>query len=316
MIISFDERGLALAVDTLRRGDLCAFPTETVYGLGARADQDAAVSSIYASKGRPRTNPSIVHTFDAEHAFCLAMDVAALASRLAEAFWPGPLTLVVPARPGAVSDVATAGGSTIALRVPRHPMAQALLRAVDLPIAAPSANRSEHVSPTLAEHVERSLRGQVLVLDGGSTGFGIESTIVRVHGDEMELLRRGSIAVEELETFGPLLDRAAKIEDVGAALPSPGVLRRHYAPAIPAQLSRGPFTDGRAAHLVFEGTQTPPNAPVVALGKDAATYARGLYAALYELEQAQGVTRIVIEEPPELPAWAAVRDRLLRAVED
>lgn len=319
MIVPFDEQGLERACELLCAGQLCAFPTETVYGLGARADRADAVGRIYAAKGRPATNPSIVHCADADSALAHAQEVSPLALQLARAFWPGPLTLVLPLRPNLLAAETTAGGSTVALRVPNHPMAQALLREVRLPIAAPSANRSTQLSPTLAEHVEKSLGSSVFVLDGGATGFGIESTIVRVVGSAIEILRRGSIGPIELQEFGAVVDLGTAVTEATSPMVAPGLTRRHYAPAVPAFLvdraQLNQRNEGSSGLLLFADTDSSVGLrgqPIERLPREARAYARGLYAALHRLETS-GAERILIEAVPSDPSWNAIKDRLFRA---
>lgn len=328
MIVPFDAPSTVRAAEILRAGGLVAFPTETVYGLGARADDADAVKRIYQAKGRPSTNPSIVHASTAEAAFGLASSIPVLARRLAEAFWPGPLTMVLTALAGVVAPEALAHGSTIALRVPRHPAARALLEAVDLPLAAPSANRSSGVSPTTAMHVERSLGSAVdLVLDAGPTGFGIESTIVDLSTNAPILLRRGSISLAQLIALGvPVIDVADEVIDPADVAKAPGRFARHYAPdarlsisprdliarGVSAELSRGGVVGA-----IFVGESTPAMASLAKvrieeLPDDAEGFARELYAALHRLDE-QRCAVILVEEPPRDERWAAVRDRLTRA---
>lgn len=317
MIRLFDERTLHEAVDRLRAGELVAFPTETVYGLGARADQPAAVARIYTAKGRPAENPSIVHVASATEAFSLAAEVPDVARSLAERFWPGPLTLVLRARPGVVAPATLAGGDTIAVRVPAHPAARRILEGVALPIAAPSANRSTRISPTTAAHVEQSLGPDIFVVDGGPTGFGIESTIIDLTGTP-SVLRRGSISLADL---GPLLaatDEGARIEPPRETMRAPGGMARHYAPRTPATLRarEALFAEtnlGRSGFLLLVDTPAPTQArSIERLPPEPAGYARGLYAALHRLDAA-GLEAIVIESVPDGPEWAAIRDRLARA---
>lgn len=311
MIRRADPAAIELAAKILREGGLVAFPTETVYGLGARADQDAAVIGIYEAKGRPANNPTIAHVADADAAFALAVEVSAQARRFAERFWPGPLTLVFRAREDATSRVARAGGDTIAVRVPRHPVARDLLRAVALPIAAPSANRSTAISPTTAEHVEKSLGSAVFVLDGGPTGVGIESTIVDLTGRDAVLLRRGSISLEALAELGRIEDVGQRIVGEGEIARAPGALARHYAPRVSLGWFDGQ-ADADAGLLLFE--ETPAlDGTILRLPRDPERYAAGLYAALHALEDTPGVHRILVERPPSTAAWAAVWDRLERA---
>jgi L-threonylcarbamoyladenylate synthase len=328
MILAPTEQAIAEAARALAEGELVAFPTETVYGLGARADCAEAVARIYAAKGRPATNPSIVHALDAEAAFELAAEVPAAARRLAEQHWPGPLTIVLPVRPGAVATEATAGGPTIALRVPSHPVARALLAAARLPIAAPSANRSTHLSPTTAAHVARSFGERLLVLDGGATGFGIESTIVDVTCEPAAILRRGSIRPAVLAETLAVVDRSETITEEGVVLRAPGGHARHYAPRAPLALVGADVLAPRVAqHLAagervgvlahgpaaLELARAPHPALVLAtLPAESELFERGLYAALHALDDA-GVDRILVENVSTTGAFDAVRDRLRRA---
>jgi L-threonylcarbamoyladenylate synthase len=311
---------IARAAALLRGGGLVAFPTETVYGLGANALDAAAVARIFAAKGRPAANPLIVHVTDATDVPRVAATWPDAARWLAERFWPGPLTLVLPRGPD-VPDIVTAGGPTVAVRVPAHPVAQTLLRAAGVPVAAPSANRSTELSPTTAGHVYRGLAGRVdLILDGGPTTAGLESTVLDLSGDAPRLLRPGPIPPLELEAVvGPIL-RGAK---AGPTLPSPGLLPRHYAPRTPLECVQG---DGgpRVDELIRGGhhvgwltwgrheTLAMPRWLVVALPGDPAGYAARLYAELHALDEA-GLDVIVAELPPDTDDWLAVRDRLKRA---
>ncbi len=315
-----DPGALAEAAAVLQRGGLVAFPTETVYGLGVHAGNAAAVRRLFAAKGRPATNPVIVHV---AHAADVPGVVAAwpeTAALLARHFWPGPLTLVLPRGPEVPAEV-SAGGPTVAVRVPRHPLAHALLRAAALPVAAPSANPSTHLSATTAAHVLKGLDGRIdLVLDGGPAGGGIESTVVDVTVTPPRLLRPGLIAVADLEAVvGPLAGPVGLAPDQPPR--SPGQLARHYAPRTPLELSATPAT--RVAELCSRGqrvgwldwscpTNPPPTAVVVVLPADPAGYAAGLYLALHRLDDA-GLDCIVVARPPNDPPWLAVRDRLDRA---
>jgi len=315
---------LARAAQLLRAGQLVAFPTETVYGLGASALDPSAVARIYSAKGRPAYNPLIVHVPDAAAARKLVSIWPEAATRLAERWWPGPLTMVLPKGPD-IPDLVTAGLPTVALRVPAHPVALGLLRAAGLPLAAPSANRSGEVSPTTAQHVARSLGGRVpLILDAGPTSVGIESTVVDLSGPSPVLLRPGMITREQLaEVIGPVsLEGPAR--GPTAARPSPGMMDRHYAPAArvllfdsvaePALLEAvaacrreggrlGAVTRQRTV-AGADLTERLPDSP--------AAYARDLYGALHRMDEA-GATLILVERPPADPAWDAVRDRLERA---
>jgi L-threonylcarbamoyladenylate synthase len=320
---------LAEAAALLRDGGLVAFPTETVYGLGAHALDERAIARIFAAKGRPSYNPLIAHVADLQGARALTRDWPEAAERLAERYWPGPLTMVLPKR-SSVPDLLTAGLPSVAVRVPAHPVALALLRAAALPIAAPSANPFMRVSPTTADHVERGLGERVdLILDGGPAGVGIESTVIGLTGSEPVLLRPGSISIEEVEAVigGPL--REAAPAGVDAARPAPGMLDRHYAPRarlvlVPAE--RREELAARASEALGAGLTvgallrsplTPPSArtgawhPIVVPDGPQA-YARALYAALHRLDEA-GCDLILVEGVPEVPEWAGIRDRLSRA---
>jgi L-threonylcarbamoyladenylate synthase len=298
----------------LRRGGLVAFPTETVYGLGALALEPLAVRAIYAAKARPLTNPLIVHVLGEDEARPLVARWPLEARQLAARFWPGPLTLVLP-RTAIVPDECTAGGDTVGVRAPSHPVARALLERVGAPLAAPSANRAEHVSPTSAAHVLRDLNGRIdAVVDGGRCAYGIESTVIGLDGPP-RLLRKGAIPASEIEELvGPLETRP-----FDGVAQSPGQQRRHYAPAAVVRLVARPELESVAARLpgpvgvLLRGdTPAPERMAVARLPDDAAGFARGLYAALRDLEDA-GCKAIVIEQVPAAPDWDAIRDRLTRA---
>ncbi len=319
-----DEAIIARAAEILRRGGLVAFPTETVYGLGANALDPAAVERIYAAKGRPTYNPLIVHVADATDVFEVAREWPDKAARLARAFWPGPLTLVVP-KLAEVPPGVTAGLDTVAVRVPSHPVARALLAAARLPIAAPSANRSMEVSPTTGAHVEKSLGEAVdLILDAGPTQVGIESTVVDVSVDPPVLLRPGMIAREDVaRVVGALSD--SQRADGTEARRSPGMLDRHYAPRaalllVDAGRARDVFEQtqlgGQRTGAILRGSTIPSARPdlIVELPDDSARFAAGLYAALHRLDDA-GAEVIIVERPPDRPEWRAVLDRLERAAQ-
>jgi L-threonylcarbamoyladenylate synthase len=302
------------AATLLRRGGLVAFPTETVYGLGALALEPLAVRAIYAAKGRPSTNPLIVHVLGEDEARPLVSRWPLEARQLAARFWPGPLTLVLP-RTALVPDECTAGGDTVGVRVPSHKVARALLERVGAPLAAPSANRAEHVSPTAVAHVLRDLNGRIdAVVDGGRCPVGIESTVISLEGTP-RLLRAGAIPAPEIEELiGPL-----ETAPLGGIVQSPGQNRRHYAPAGIVRIAPRPELQsvasrlpGRVGALVRGDTPAPPAIAVARLPEEPAGYARGLYAALRDLEDAD-CTAIVIEQVPVGPEWDAVRDRLTRA---
>jgi L-threonylcarbamoyladenylate synthase len=314
-----DPALLARAASLLQRGQLVAFPTETVYGLGANALDPAAVQRIYQVKGRPGYNPLIVHVADAASAQRLVTTWPDAAERLTRKWWPGPLTIVLPKAMGVPAEV-TAGLGTVALRVPAHPVALALLRACGFPLAAPSANRSGEISPTSAAHVASALGASVpMILDGGSTTVGIESTVVDLSGTQPVLLRPGMISRADLESeIGPI-GVPADAGDAASPRPSPGMLERHYAPKAKVILlgSDGgiPQGIGPGARLgaLMRGAAAPAGSSItIALPDDPAAYARELYDALHRLDAA-GATVIVVQALPTSAAWDGIRDRLERA---
>lgn len=336
---------IAAAAERLRAGELVAFPTETVYGLGANALDPEAVARIYAAKGRPAWNPVIAHVATIAAARALAREWPASAQRLAEAFWPGPLTLVVP-RAAHVPDIATAGLDAVAVRIPNHPVALALLEAAALPVAAPSANRFTQVSPTTATHVVRSLGERApLVLDGGPCAVGIESTVVDCTGADVVILRPGMLGRESLEAalagLGVAVKHAALTSvphhrsdlAVGTSETprSPGMADRHYAPRAEVWLFESGHDAEMRRALEQRGQEQLSSAPVIALVRHASVtsdstpvdvvhmpddplaYARALYAALHDAD-AMNAGLVLIEAPPTGdPAWDGVRDRLTRA---
>ena len=308
---------IARAADVLRHGGLVAFPTETVYGLGANALDPDAVARIFTAKGRPSNNPLIVHIADVEQVADLTTSQPDIFSRLTAAFWPGPLTLVLP-KSVIVPDIVTGGGPTVALRMPAHPAALALLRAVKLPLAAPSANRSTELSPTCAEHVLRGLDGRIdLILDAGPTTSGIESTVLDLTTTPPRLLRPGPITPGQIEAVvGPVNCLLPANLDVKSPLISPGMLQRHYSPRTPLEcggiervreLVRERM---RVAWLTHTGI-IERNAATREMPKEAAKYAAMLYAMLHEVD-VLGLDRIIIEPPPDGDEWLAIRDRLMR----
>jgi L-threonylcarbamoyladenylate synthase len=307
------EPEIGRAVRALRAGELVAFPTETVYGLGADARNAAAVRRIYALKGRPPGHPLIVHLASAAELHDWAAVVPEPARRLAARFWPGPLTLIVP-RAAGVLDELTGGQPTIALRVPSHPLARRLLAAFGGGIAAPSANRYGRVSPTTAAHVREEFGAAVpIVLDGGACSVGLESTIVSCLG-ELLLLRPGGITVPELEAVVGKVRRAERGEGPRA----PGGSAAHYAPQTPLQLAAGAdFVAAATAPAVAVLAQGPARAgyrgPLwIDAGHDPERYGHDLYAHLRRLDHS-GAGAIVVEAPPAGAAWEAVGDRLARA---
>jgi L-threonylcarbamoyladenylate synthase len=305
--------GLAAAVALLKSGGLVAFPTETVYGLGARAFDASAARRVYKAKGRPSDNPLIVHVCDEAMLARVVKRVTPLARRLIDAFWPGPLTLILE-KSASVPDAVTAGGRTVAVRCPGHPAARALIRALGEPVAAPSANLSGRPSPTTAAHVLRDLRGRVaLILDGGPCRKGLESAIVDARGARPVVLRHGTLSAESIS-------RAAGVPlgTVGASAPaSPGTRHRHYAPscrvvlAAPSLVRRGKLASG--AGLVH---RTPRTGDRLAFSRrvrgGVQAYAAALFSALREAEAA-GVKTLYVETVPERGAGRAVMDRLRRA---
>jgi L-threonylcarbamoyladenylate synthase len=302
----------------LRAGGLVAFPTETVYGLGANALDPDAVRRIFAAKGRPATNPLIVHVDKVAHAHVLTSVWPEEAERLATRFWPGPLTLVLP-KNARVPDATTADGSTVAIRIPSHPVARALITAAGFPLAAPSANRSVRITATSAEHVLKMLDGRIeMVLDGGSTPGGIESTVVEVSADARRILRPGLLSVAEIEAAlgGPI--EHARRTDEERAMPSPGMMDRHYAPTVPLEcFERGALPEHKEVEedvgLLTFGPSTATNSRSrIEMPTGVVDYSALLYEALHRMED-RGVDRIVVELPPDLPEWLAVRDRLRRA---
>ena len=315
-VTAFD---IARAADVLRAGGVVAFATETVYGLGADAASAAAVAKIYQLKGRPADHPVIVHLAAAHPLERWARDIPATARRLAERFWPGPLTLILR-RAATVLDAVTGGQDTVALRVPSHPVAQALLAAFDGGVAAPSANRFGRVSATTAAHVREEFGASVeLVLDGGACDVGIESTIVDVSGVSPVLLRPGGIALSALEAvLGAPLSRATR-----DAPRAPGTLKAHYAPVTPLMLVEADVAPGLIASLVRQEKKVAvlslsalrpllPGLTWIAAPGDPQGYAHALYASLRELDASRS-DLIVAESPPQRPEWAAVLDRLTRA---
>ncbi|XVV11738.1 L-threonylcarbamoyladenylate synthase [Actinoplanes sp. CA-131856] len=312
-VVRPDAEGLRRAVEVLRAESVVAFPTETVYGLGANAFSAKAIGEIYRLKNRPSWNPLIVHVANVEAARALTSSWPTLANELAAQFWPGPLTLVLPRAPHLAG--VGAGDDTIAIRVPAHEVALSLLEASGLPLAAPSANRSESISPTTAAHVVRSLPEVPLVLDGGPSSWGIESTVLSLVGQEPALLRPGALPLRTLrEVTGTIRLPDAGPAD-GAARPSPGMSRRHYAPRARLILAKDVRDVDRSELAGPVGVLTYETADVPGaemLSGDPAEYAADLYAALHRLDDAQ-VATILVQEPPQTEDWLAVRDRLSRA---
>jgi len=320
-----EPESIARAADILRRGGLVAFPTETVYGLGANALDAAAVGRIFAAKGRPASNPLIVHVACAADARPLVAGWPEAADQLAARFWPGPLTLVLP-RSALVPDVVTAGGPTVAIRCPAHPVARALIQAAGLPLAAPSANPAARVSATRAEHVLAGLGGRIeLILDGGPTPGGIESTVLDLTSTPARLLRPGLVLPADIEqVIGPIARLPAQASTAPGPLRSPGMLDRHYAPRAPLECLAEGEAQARVTALAAQGqhvgwvTFAPADSPgsadvvTVPMPLDPVAYASHLYDALHALD-ATGVARIVVTLPPDTEDWLAIHDRLRRA---
>ena len=310
---------LADAISLLKNGEVVAIPTETVYGLAADASNEAALLKIYATKQRPANNPLIVHIASVQQVSNFATEFPTLAEKLATAFWPGPLTLVLKAKPQ-VSNVLRANAPTVALRVPAHPLALQLLQQSGLALAAPSANRYTQLSPTTTAHVEASLGAAIPVLDGGPCQVGIESTIVSVDGDQWQLLRHGMITEAQIEA---VVGKPAQ-QHTQVVPKAPGQHLLHYSPRTPTRLFET-MSDLQAyaqrhahcAALLIGQTNTAdsalvPSASCIALSNTPAQVAEQLYHALHQLDRLQAAT-ILILLPPDLPEWAAIRDRLTRA---
>jgi L-threonylcarbamoyladenylate synthase len=301
MSISLEE-----AAARIREGKLIAFPTETVYGLGANALDAAAVAKIFEAKGRPSTSPLIVHVASLAMAREIVAEWPPEAEQLAQQYWPGPLTLVLPKSP-AIPDIVTAGLPTVGIRMPAHPIALQLIEAAGVPIAAPSANRFMGLSPTTADHVRQAFGEVIPVLDGGACEVGIESTVVSIVNGKLTLLRPGIISLHDVS--------AAASPEKGESHAAPGMHARHYSPQtrlilvkgvaeLPSRLGaflwrKKPGLTARCVHMPFH----------------AASYARRLYSVLHEVD-GEGWPWIAVELPPDKPEWAAIRDRLQRAAGD
>ena len=311
-------RDLDKAIRILKAGGLVAFPTETVYGLGADARSANAVRKIYAAKGRPPTNPLIVHVAGVAMAKLYAAEWPDTARRIAQRYWPGPLTLVLPRYRTIVPDV-SAGLDTVGLRMPNHKLALELIQRFDGPLAAPSANRSNHISPTTAQHVRDDLGSAVdFVLDGGPCTVGIESTVLDLTLARPKILRPGGISRAQIEKVIGRVDVGEMMTDEQAPASSPGQHVTHYSPRTPSfrfdfggrgaletVAKTGFVTLGATGDIVRHG-------PSITLPATPRLYARALYAALHELD-AMGLAAIYVEMPPDRPEWAAIRDRLMRA---
>jgi L-threonylcarbamoyladenylate synthase len=327
MILPGDApESIAAAACCIRAGSLLGLPTETVYGLAANADDDAAVAKIFHAKGRPADHPLIVHVADASAVAHYASDVPEFARQLMQTFWPGPLTLILPRRPG-VANAAAGGNPTIGLRCPSHPVAHAVLKALVDPsmplpvwgVAAPSANHFGRVSPTTADHVQGEFGDDLLILDGGACMVGIESTIIDCTRGRPVLLRPGAITPAQVQAVCGF-KVGSKDEPDAPAPKASGTLESHYAPRarvrlMDAQQMQAAWCDAGAGVAVWH--RSPIALPAAGrlsrrMPSDPVLAARQLFAVLRAFDL-QGVTEIWVETPPEAPAWDGVRDRLQRA---
>jgi L-threonylcarbamoyladenylate synthase len=323
------DEALTRAAEVLAAGGLVAIPTETVYGLAADALDADAVDRIFAAKGRPATNPLIVHVADTAMARSLAADWPQAAELITANLWPGPVTVIVPRGPR-IPDNVTAGGPTVALRCPEHPLTRRLIATLGRPLAAPSGNRSMQLSPTTAGHVLEGLGNRVdLILDGGPCGRGIESTVVDCTTDPPRILRPGPIGRVELEAVlgRPVLDVTAAHDDEAVPTRSPGTLPRHYAPKTPLEVSA--TAAERVEELIRDGKRiawltariddprvrllaASRDLLVVPMPSDPAAFATSLYATLHAIDR-RSLDRIIVDAPPDTEPWRAVTDRLGRA---
>jgi L-threonylcarbamoyladenylate synthase len=324
-----DRRVIEAAARVLCRGGLVALPTETVYGLAARLFDVTALARVFAAKGRPAAHPLIAHVEGAEQARTLAASWPERAERLARAFWPGPLTMVV-ARAAHVPVEASGGGDSIAVRAPSHPVARAVLAALGEPFAAPSANRYQGVSPTTAAHVVKELGESVdLVLDAGPCEAGIESTVIDARGPRARVLRPGAVDLASLRNVEPDVESASITAGAGESRASPGMDARHYSPRakllladtweeglrIAYGLAAQGARVGLVTHETHETSMREAHVLVRVLSRDPAQYARALYGTLHDLDDA-GVDAIVVQGVPHEEAWWAVADRLRRGARD
>ncbi|MGH6736381.1 MAG: L-threonylcarbamoyladenylate synthase [Methyloceanibacter sp.] len=310
-VVPANAQTIGDAAQALARGDIVAFPTETVYGLGANALDGRAVARVFAAKERPRFNPLIVHVTDIAAAKRYAV-FDATARKLVESFWPGPLSLVLPKREGSgIAELVTAGLDTIALRAPNHKVAQALLAAAKLPIAAPSANRSGRISPTLAAHVEAELDDiPAMILDGGPCQLGIESTVISVAGRTPLLLRLGAVPRETIEA---VIGQKLALVETDTPIAAPGQLERHYAPNTPLRLGATDVRPGEA--LLAFGPDVPSGASTsinLSPSGDLQEAAANLFATLRALDDA-GARAIAVMPIPNSGLGEAINDRLQRA---
>jgi L-threonylcarbamoyladenylate synthase len=318
------QKTVRRATELLRAGEVVALPTETVYGLAANALDEKAVAKIFEIKGRPTNNPIIVHVAGNEMAKNCVTDWSKLADKLSQSFWPGPLTIVLP-RAKIIPKIVAAGGETVGIRWPSHPFIQAVIRECGFPLAAPSANLSEQISPTNAEHVRAQLAGKIqLIVDGGQSQVGIESTVLDLTVSPPAILRPGMIHAESLAAVcGQVQNSAGKTEET---LRSPGLLRKHYSPKAKlivlnwrdeADLHRQlpAFNFQLSTTHVIAHTKIPSGgnfADVSVMPHDAEAFARAFYAELHSCDEA-GAELIVVEALPQSPEWSGIVDRLWRA---
>jgi L-threonylcarbamoyladenylate synthase len=334
------QKAVRQAVELLRAGDVIALPTETVYGLAANALDEKAVSKIFKIKGRPANNPIIVHVASIEMAKRCVAKWPTTAGKLAQSFWPGSLTLVLP-RANEIPDIVTAGGVTVGIRWPSHPFIQAVIRECGFPLAAPSANLSSRVSPTTAGHVRKQLGGKIsLIVDGGQSQIGIESTVLDLTVSPPQILRPGMIYVESLAAaMREVRSQKSEVRSkIRQALRSPGLLAKHYSPKaklivlrwrdetdLRSQLSMLNPVKGRGPHgalrpqpstcFVIAHTKIPSGdnfARVSVIPHDAGAFARAIYAELHHCDE-MGAELIIVEAPPATPEWSGIADRLRRA---
>ena len=307
-----DQTTIQNAARVIREGGLVAMPTETVYGLAADATNDASVARIFDAKGRPQFNPLIIHVAGADMAKRY-VDVSPIAEKLMSAFWPGPLTLVLPRRKDSgVSLLVSAGLDTLGVRVPNHPLAQALITAVDRPLAAPSANRSGSISPTRADHVAESLGDKVdMILDGGASPVGVESTIVKIDCDRVVMLRPGGIARADIERI-----IGAKLENAAGGIEAPGMMASHYAPDASMRLNAREQKSGEAFLGFGDVEGAGPAALNLSAGGDVVEAAANLFAHLRALDRMSGAAGLKVIACAPIPMEGlgeAINDRLARA---
>jgi len=321
------QKAVRRAAELLHAGEVVALPTETVYGLAAKALDEKAIAQIFQIKGRPANNPVIVHVAGSEMAKSCTKNFPPMAEKLAESFWPGPLTLVLP-RSKTIPDIVTAGGETVGVRWPSHPFIQAVIRECGFPLAAPSANLSNCISPTNAEHVRTQLAGKIsLIVDGGQSQVGIESTVLDLTVSPPRILRPGMIHAGSLSAVcGEIQNPEFRIQIPESALRSPGLLKKHYSPKarllilnwrddsdLQSQIRNSQFAVRNC--FVVAHTKIPSGesfADVSVMPHDAEAFARALYAELHHCDEA-GAELIVVEAPPETAEWSGIVDRLRRA---